>query len=224
VDYSPDTVLQIQRSGRDLRELTTLIFTHAHNDHFAPYELLYREANHVRMGGLPLLHVYGSAGVMDRLRDALEDAPHTTIEFEPPLEPFVERTAKDGTVILPLPAQHTGDPLLLKITRNGRSLFYGHDTGLLPEETIRALAGAPLDVALLDCTYGDAEFTGPGHMGIDDVLDTVKRLRGAGAAGPATQIVATHFSHNGGLMHAELEARFAGTGVQVAYDSMILKA
>lgn len=222
VDYSADTVSQMQRLGRDLHSITSLIFTHSHHDHFAPYELLYREANHVTVGGLPPLHLYGSAGVMRLLSEALADSPNQTIVFEKPLEPLVEVAAEDGTVILPLPAQHSGDPLLLRLTRGGRSVFYGHDTGPLPEETVSGLAGVPLDVVLLDCTYGGVPSNGPGHMGIDDVIATADRLRAAGALHDGTKVVATHFSHNGRLLHAELESRFSASGIAVAYDGMSL--
>jgi len=221
IDFGPDTFGQVQRLGLDLRSLTTLIFTHSHNDHFAPLELLYRESGFVTQGGLPTLHVYGSEGVLSRLEAAYADTTYSTFTLEPPLQPFVEVTTEDGTDILPLPARHSSDALLLRIRRNGSSMLQGHDTGKFPDETVAALAEANLDLVLLDCTYGPG--SGAGHMGIDDVLDTVERLRRVNAVHEQTQIVATHFSHNGGLLHEELQDRFSPHGVDVAYDGLVLE-
>jgi phosphoribosyl 1,2-cyclic phosphate phosphodiesterase len=221
VDFGPDTFAQIQGLGLDLTGLTTMIFTHSHEDHFSPYELLYRESNHVVIGGLPIMNVYGSEGVMARLNSAYTGRTYNTFTLEPPLRPFVEVTTPDGTKILPLPADHTGDPFLLRVTRNGSSVLHGHDTGPIPEETISALAGSNLDVVLLDCTYGGGPTYGS-HMGIKDVLDSVERLNKVGALHDKTQIIATHFSHNGGLLHEELEARFSPHGIHVAFDGQVL--
>lgn len=37
------------------------------------------------------------------------------------------------------------------------------------------------------------------------------------------QVVATHFSHNMGLMHEDLEQLFKSSGILVAYDGMVLQ-
>jgi len=47
-----------------------------------------------------------------------------------------------------------------------------------------------------------------------------ERMLAEGMATPETRFIATHFSHNGGLLHAELEERLCPAGFQVAYDGM----
>ena len=222
VDFNADTLMQMQRAGRDLASLSTLIFTHAHNDHCTPAELQYRGPWFILQKPPPLLHVYGSAEVMADVRGGLDDPDALRLELHPPLEPFRAVTTPDGTEILPLPAAHAPGTLLLRLTRAGRRLFYGHDSGTYPDETIAALAGTPLDMALLDCTYGPQPHEYKGHLGIDGVLQMVERLRAVGAVTDRTQLVATHFSHNGGLRHDDLAARFAPHPVSVAYDGMIV--
>jgi len=220
IDFGPDTLGQVQRLNLDLRSITTLIFTHSHNDHFAPLELLYRESSYVTVGELPTMYVYGSEGVISKLKAAYVDAPYATFVLEPPLQAFEEVTTQDGTNILPLPAMHSGDAFLLRISRNGSTMLQGHDTGRFPDETVSALRGVGLDIVLLDCTYGPG--SGGGHMGIADVLETAERLRSVGAVHENTQVVATHFSHNGGLLHDELLSRFSSHGIQVSYDGLVL--
>jgi len=225
VDFGPDTLMQMQREGRDLSRLTTLVFTHGHPDHFAPAELEYRGRKYVAQGeDLPTLHVYANEDVGLMLS---QDYPYPDewadkrLEIHAPLVPFQSVTTHAGDEILPLPAAHSRAALLLRLSRNGRHVLYGHDSGPFPEETVRALAHVPLDIALMDCTYGQGESSGH-HMGISGVLDTVRRLQAVGAVTDRTQVVATHFSHNGGLGHDELVARLAPHGIQTAYDGLTL--
>jgi phosphoribosyl 1,2-cyclic phosphate phosphodiesterase len=55
-------------------------------------------------------------------------------------------------------------------------------------------------------------------MTISQNLQVRERLLGMGSADANTIFVAAHFSHNGLLMHEEIEARFAPAGVHVAFD------
>ena len=223
VDFNADTLMQLQQAGRDLTRLTTLIFTHAHNDHCAPVELQYRGPWFVVNPRPPSLHVFGSAEVMEEVRAALDDPDDLGLELHPPLRAFQNVTTPDGTEIFPLPAAHIPGTLLLRLTRQGRHLLYGHDSGTYPEETIRALEGTPLDAALFDCTYGPQPHDYKGHLGIEGVLQTIERLRAVGAVTEQTKLIATHFSHNGGMLHDDLVATFAPRGVAVSYDGMVVK-
>ncbi len=225
IDFGPDTLMQMQREGRDLSRLTTLVFTHGHDDHFAPAELQYRGRMFVTQGEkLPSLHIYANADVGNMLS---MDYPYPDewadkrLEIHAPLARFQSVTTHAGDEILPLPAAHSRDALLLRLSRGGRHVLYGHDSGPFPQETVQALAGVPLSIALMDCTYGGGEASGS-HMGIPGVLDTVGRLQAVGAVTQTTQIVATHFSHNCGLGHDALVARLAPHGVQAAFDGLTL--
>ncbi len=225
VDFGPDTLMQMQREGRDLSRLTTLVFTHGHDDHFAPPELQYRGRMFLPDSEeMPMLHVYANADVCALLAQEYsfpEAGNQMRLELHAPLLPFQAVTTQAGDEILPLPAAHARGALLLRLSRGGRHVLYGHDSGPFPEETVQALADVPLHVALIDCNYGGGEVY-DNHMGIQGVLDTVRRLQVVGAVTEQTQIVATHFSHNGGLDHEALVARLAPHGVQAAFDGMIL--
>jgi len=222
VDFGPDTSSQMQREGRDLWAVTTLIFTHGHDDHFTPAELQYRKPMFVA-GDLPAtLHVYGSAEVMDALRAAYVDAEEIGAEFHAPLTPLAPVVTSDGTEILPLPATHVPGTLLLRLTRNGKSVFYGHDTGEIPEETVRALSGSPLDLAIFDCTYGATDHESVVHMGLAAVVRTIERLRKVGAVTDKTRLMGTHISHHSGLLHEPLEERLRPHGIDLAYDGLTI--
>jgi phosphoribosyl 1,2-cyclic phosphate phosphodiesterase len=147
------------------------------------------------------------------------------LNLRPALEPLVPITTPTGDTILPLPADHAPGSLLLRITRGDKTLFYGHDSGLYPEPTLAALAEGPtLDIAVFDCTNGGLETSNRGHMGVSGVVRMVEELRGRGAITEKTRLVATHFSHNGGLLHEELVEAFLPHGIAVAFDGMVVRA
>ena len=84
------------------------------------------------------------------------------------------------------------------------------------------LAGKHLDFVMLDCTNGP-EAEGTNHMGFPDDVEMRDRLRAIGCVDEKTQLVITHFSHNGKLLHEELEALAAPEGFRVAYDGAIFE-
>ena len=140
------------------------------------------------------------------------------------LEPLKPVTTPTGDTVLPMPADHAPGALVLRITRNGKNIFYGHDSGFYPEATLDALSdGTPLDIALMDCTNGGQPTTNRGHMGVSGVIQMTEELRQRGAITDATRVIATHFSHNGGLLHEELVRAFLPHGIEVAFDGMVVR-
>jgi len=219
IDFGPDTYMQALQQGIDLTRLEHLIVTHAHGDHFAPGDLALRGT--VYAHGLEHdLTVWAGDQALAMARQALavERTTGVVLRRVRPFEPF----AAGDFRITPLLADH--NPLetcyLYLIERGGRRLLWGLDTDLFPEETWAYLANrSPLHAVVLDCTNGPLTFRG-GHMGIGEVVAVRRRMLARGIATPETRFVATHFSHNGGLLHAELEERLCPEGFAVAYDGM----
>ncbi len=229
IDHSADTVLHMQRCRRSLASLRTLVFTHQHSDHILPQELRWIAPPFTRTPPAQPIAVYGNQQVLALLRDefalSTQAAQYADLHL---LEPLQRVTTPDGDEILPLPADHVEGALLLCITRSaargGKTLFYGHDSGFYPPATLDALgAGRPLDIALLDCTNGGQTTNNRGHMGVDGVAQMTEELRRRGAVTDATRVIATHFSHNGGLLHEELVRAFLPHGVEVAFDGMLVR-
>jgi phosphoribosyl 1,2-cyclic phosphate phosphodiesterase len=57
-------------------------------------------------------------------------------------------------------------------------------------------------------------------MGIPDVLDTKNQLLNLQCIDDSTPLVITHFSHNGHLLHDEIENIVAPYNITVAYDGL----
>src|SRR5262249_18702639 len=154
IDFSPDTVVQMQRSRRSLRAVRTILFTHEHSDHLAVAELQWMTAPFTNTPPVAPVQVFGNHRVLEQIRSEAAPAVLRCIEIQL-LEPGKPVTTRDGDVVLPLPADHCPDAFVLRITRSstrgGQSIFYGHDSGPYPRATLEALAdGMRLDVALVD--------------------------------------------------------------------------
>lgn len=226
IDLSADTVVQMQRAQRSLAGLKTLVFSHQHSDHISPSELNWMVSPFTQTPPAQPIAVYGNQQVLAILREKLADSPKLAPLLELHLlEPFQAVTTPDGDQITPLPADHVEGALLLRLTRSaergGKTLFYGHDSGFYPAATLDALeAGPTLDIVLLDCTSGGRPMDNRNHMNCDGVVQMTDELRRRGVVTETTRVIATHFSHNGGLLHEELGQRFAPHGIAVAFDGM----
>jgi phosphoribosyl 1,2-cyclic phosphate phosphodiesterase len=222
IDHSPDTVIHAWQ--RSLAKVRSIVFTHEHPDHLFAIELKRTMNLPPKLPPQPPIAVYGNEFVLKKITEAFKDAAAFRLDLQPALKALEPVMLKDGlTTILPLPATHCDGALLFRITRGGKSLFYGHDSGVYSEPTLDALGSTgPLDLALLDCTHTtrtDLEFKH--HMSIGKLLEMVDQLRRRGAVTDKTRLIATHFSpHSGATSHEELVRLLMPHGVEVAFDGM----
>lgn len=223
IDFNADTVLHLQRAGRSLARVRTILFTHQHSDHIIPAELAWSAPPFTNTPPAEPIAVYGNEEVIGMLREYFPEPARKNLDLRL-LEPHVPVTTPTGDTILPLPADHAPGALVLRVTRGGRNLFYGHDSGLYPDATLDSLTeGSPLDIALFDCTYGGQTSGNRGHMGVDGVVRMADELRRRGPITEHTRVIATHFSHNGGLLHEELAHAFLPHRIEVAFDGMVVR-
>jgi phosphoribosyl 1,2-cyclic phosphate phosphodiesterase len=225
IDFGPDTVAQMVRTGRDLHDVKTIVFTHQHSDHIVPSELEWMSGPFTNTPPEEPIDIFGNTVVYEMVSSAFDNLLGHNIALKPALQPHVPIVTKTSDTILPLPAEHVEKALVLRITRGEKTLFWGHDSGLYPTDTLDALqAGPTLDIAVFDTTYGGEKTSNRGHMGVDGVIQMVEELRQRGAITDKTKCIATHFSHNGGLMHEELVETFLPHRIMVAFDGMIVRA
>jgi phosphoribosyl 1,2-cyclic phosphate phosphodiesterase len=227
IDFCPDTLVQMQRTGRHLANIKTLVFTHQHSDHVAPPELSWAFRPY---SATPpeKIDVYAPAPVIEKLDNAFSSHAHKD-QFAAAFElhlltPHEPVTTAQGDRILALPADHVAGATVLVITRGDKTIFYGHDSGLYPEETLDGLEkNGAVDMALMDCTSGSLVQYNRGHMSVSGVEQMRDELKKRGVITEKTRVVATHFSHNGKWLHEELMAHFTPRNIDVAYDGMTLE-
>lgn len=225
IDYPADTYLHSLTYDMNLPEITQLIITHSHSDHFYPEEL------EMRMEWFaepvpPLLHIYGNEMVERRMKQELPNTERVmkTMEFHR-AHPFTAIEAGNYQVT-PLPALHDKkeECLIYAIRRDGKALLYGNDTGIFPEATWEWLgkSGLRFDLVSLDCTTMMHK-EGSNHMGLADCVEVKSRLLEIGAADEKTTFVVNHFSHNGDWTHEQMTANAEKEDFLASYDGMTVE-
>ena len=223
VDFSSDTFDHMRTGGLDLTRIRTILFTHAHPDHFYPEDLVRLAPHYAMPDDRPGIDVYGSETIARRI--AAQGGPkpgdYLRMHVIRPMESF----STGGCDVRALPAQHDSkqDCFLYRIRKEGKTLLYAHDTAYFSEETWEALSGEHLDCVVLDCTCCAKPSHFDGHMGFPENLKVKERLYSMGAADANTLFVATHFVHSDNPIREELEAVMAPHGFIAAYDGMELE-
>lgn len=225
IDFPPDTYTHALNYGLRLGQIQHLLITHSHMDHFFPVELIHRH-EHFGHNAKGMLHVYGNEAVEKAFYDAvlidrfkvhpLDDS----VKFIR-LEPFADFTA-EGYHIIPLPADHDKREtcLVYIIEKDGTCLLYGHDTGLnMSQEAWDCIFDHKYQLISMDATMGKKQTAGY-HMGLPDDVEFARILEEKGCIDAETIRVVNHFSHNGEMLHADLEAFAAKHGMIAAYDGM----
>jgi len=223
IDLPPDTFCQAARFGLELSRLKHLFITHSHIDHFASHELELTRPPFAHDLADPPLVVYGNEAVVAATK-WLQSEAHAAVLQVRRVEPFVPVSA-DGLVFTPVLAEHAPPEQALNyvVTSPAGSLLYASDTGRYGPQTMEYLAGFRLDLVIAECTQGTSAAPAQHHLGWAAVLQLRDDLARAGALCSGARVVITHFSHNIGLLHDELEALAAPEGITVAYDGIGLE-
>jgi phosphoribosyl 1,2-cyclic phosphate phosphodiesterase len=232
IDLGPDLMAASTLHGRSLAGLRYCLQTHGHSDHLDPSHFLSRSPEY-GVPDAPRLHFYASAATARRAAQILQ------ADFAPAglLDPEVgerlnleihriealQSFAIGRYQVTAFPANHDPamDPLLYAIEADGRSIFYGTDTAILPEETWRAFHQYQqrFDVVILDHTYGPEE-PGTDHLSAQQFIEHVARMRAEDLLASNVRVLATHMAHAGNPVHPDLSEFAARHGYEAAYDGL----
>lgn len=140
------------------------------------------------------------------------------------LKPF-DSVTLDGVTVTALSAVHScPQSLIFAFEQDGRHLLYANDTGLFPQDTWAWLKNhVAFDVVSLDSTMGLPASTYTGHMTLEQNIQVRQRMIAEGSATEKTRFLCHHFSHNGKILHRELEALMGPKEFDIAYDGLILE-
>lgn len=231
IDLNPDLYAATLRFGLSLSGVRNAVITHAHSDHF-DRELMgcfTPICAHIAKQG-DQFHLWGSAYTASAWREYTSSMQMAEPELNEyvvfhELKPF-DTVTIEGVKVTALPGRHScPESLIYAMKQENARLFYGNDTGPLPEETWAWLAqqkGQPFTTVSLDSTMGYPENTYYGHMSLEQNIRTREKMLEIGAADERTRFICHHFSHNGLVLHRETEAFMQPHGFMVAYDGLTL--
>lgn len=220
IDMSPEWSYQLKRENMTAREITAVLFTHTHPDHFNVGEFVSRAAGFAKNVDFPL-HVFGNDCAIKGAFNALDGlhgdrfvfhllAPYLTYEYE-------------GYRITPVLANHARMELCYNylIEKDGSTFFYGLDSGWLPDTTFEFMKGRHIDLAVLECTYAfrEGEKTN-NHLNFNSLFAEVQKLRELGCLDDSSKIVASHVSHSAEMTHEELCKYLSEHGIITSFDGM----
>lgn len=235
IDLGPDLMAASMQHGVSLANMRYCLQTHEHSDHLDPSHLLSRSA-YCGVKDAPRLHYYASQKALNRAARILHAEEPGAGLLDPTIpeklnlnvcavEPF-QRFDVGPYQVLSLQANHAHETtaMLYLIERDGRVIFYGTDTGEMPEETWAALAnfGKPCDLVVLDHTFGYKK-RATTHLNAEQFVEQVARLREINLLNERSRVFATHFGHHSNPTHEELVAFAAQRGYEVAYDGLAIE-
>ncbi len=222
LDFGPDTYYHFTQYKIASTDIEHCLITHIHEDHLNEKELIYLNTNfgHSHDGYTFTLH--GSCDLAF-LQDEILKKAGEKLKLNM-VKPFVPFKAGEYTVTA-LKAWHgTENPFVYLITDGKKTLLYGNDSDIFPEESWEYLEKnkVHIDVAVLDCTNAnDPAITYRGHMGMIQNRECKQRLLEIGSADENTTFVLHHFSHNGkDCLYDDFKKIAEAEGFAVSYDSM----
>lgn len=230
VDFASDTYFHFLQAGKTMWDIENVLLTHSHSDHLTLEEFYSRYENTTASTAkYPKLKIYTSAGVIDMIRRTLEAKGaygkwfDTYFDFIP-MEYF-QPVQVGAYTVTPFPAEHAKPEkaFIFLIERDGKSVFYGNDTGVFGEEVDEWLEKNKkhIDLLSLDCTKGDNPFTYTSHMSMAEGRAITDRFIKRGVVDGNTRLIYTHFSHNCRMVYDELKVVAKEKyGFEVAYDGM----
>lgn len=226
VDLGPDAFWQSMEFDVDLAKLDAVFFTHSHEDHCNPTELLWHRP------GFSLvtrqLELFGDQAVIDKLTGSLEGRDVAKYKFNTTVLLPGQTIEFNGYQVTAVLANHAAPPEkpLNYIFRapDGTAALIGNDSGWWCDETWQTVAQHRLDIAIIEGTMG---LKNPDwdrcHLGVAASVRVRDRLAELGVLQEGAQVVVNHFSHNGGGSHQQLCDYFQPHGMHVGYDGLTLQ-
>ncbi len=233
IDLGPDAVSAAGKFGADFSKIRYLLQTHAHSDHFDPGHLITRHPDYAGFCVTPLSIVASSktlTAMNRKLRDEEPSADLFAVDFQKALGLSLTSLKHGQSVTLgeyEITALDSGhDPsqeaLIFRISKGNSAFLYGTDLLELSPSAWNILKEEPLDLAILDQTYGEGCNSG-GHLDAEQVAKIANRMRREGILKSGGQIYATHLSHEGNETHQTAEALASAKGYHIAFDGLLLR-
>lgn len=221
IDFPNDAFVHFQQYNLDFEKIKHLLITHNHSDHLVHYDLVIRTAGFAHPKDPSPLHIYVGEAGYKKIQTGCENALKQG-RLELHLLKEWESFECAGYKVTPVPAEHdyASSPFIFIIERDGKTLFYVNDTGVLPQTTYEKIKqlGVRFDYIATDCTMEFGTGRWWGHFCFEEVVEFVNKLKENGNLNENCQICINHFSHNSYHGHDFLVEQAGKLGYDVSFD------
>ena len=210
LDCGPHCPDSFRLAGYDTKNVTDIIVTHLHSDHFDPGNIAFIAKDH-------------PVKLWVREDAAVPEINNVTVVK---MKNYEKYAVGEDFCVTGLPANHDENafPRHLLIETGGKKIFYGMDGGWLLNKTYARLWNTHLDLCVLDGTCGDYE--GDYRMGEHNSIPMIRlmlpSLRTVGAIDDRTLIFISHLAPSLHKPHAETVRICEKDGIHVASDGLRL--
>ncbi len=221
MDFPTDTYLHVVNYDLPLTKIHSCLVTHSHADHLYEKDLLMRDERWTFLEDTTPLTMYVT-NVAEGKINAI-NCPQSRIVTKA-IKPY-ETIDVEGYKVTPLKANHDSgtDPVIFIIEKDGKSVFYGNDTGRLEDEVWEYLARTKpyFNFVNLDCTMGlnEKPDVAGGHMCLEECVELKDEFVKKGYANDNTLFYLTHLTHDCPL-YDEFQKEAEKYGMNVAYDNL----
>lgn len=228
IDFPADTYMHFLTHVVKSYNIKTCIITHSHSDHLYSDDAFCRLPPYAHVNSSEPLTFYSAKSGYKMLKNTFgkySETEHVHLREVTPFVPFIA----EGYGILPLEATHDkkSTPVLYVIEKDGKRLFYSHDSDLYSEKTWTALKeiGKPMNLVSLDCTDGCiTPRTYVGHMSLYTATEAREKMLKSGIADGNTVFVLNHFSHNAvNVVYDDFVKIAEKENFLVSYDGMTVE-
>lgn len=229
IDLPPDTYMHYLQFNIPLYKIKHCIITHSHSDHLYERDVVMRKTGfaNIKENYGPITFHSDKSGydmiksIVDKYDMKESDVVLKRVELYKPME-------MDGYSVTALRATHefAASPVLYIIEKDGKSIFYSHDTSLYCAETYNYLINRkkPLSLISLDCDEGCLEHISASHLSLWQCIDLKKQFLEDGIADENTIFVLNHFSHNAkDVVYEDFSKIAEKYGFLTSYDGMELE-
>ena len=226
IDMGADLFVACHTHNVDLMNVSSILVTHNHHDHFYPENLATRRIGFPDEKEKPLLTLVGPPSVMAKLSTVRMDERAAGLKRRPIL-PF-ETIQVDRYKVTAIRATHqhdVGDAVNYLIDDGQKKVLIASDTAVYREDVWPYLADKQLNYLIIECGVGVNEANQSGktrHLSVSGVRTMVKKMQEIDAIGPETEMIATHFIHKHCLSHHEMERILGQFNVKCAYDGLVV--
>ncbi len=225
IDMPPDNYLHMLQHKLELWKINDCLITHYHGDHLCTRDIALRRRGFSTIHDRKPYRIYADQVAYDRMAEFVAEQNITPEDVQIIKVGPGETFEAAGYTVTAIRATHdqTTTPLIYIIEKDGKSLLYAHDTGLLCQESMDVLKkwGKKLSMVSMDCTAGMLPIDYDGHMFLDRCVAFRQRLLDAGVADQNTLMYLNHFSHNGlNALYDDLLPFAHAQGFEVSYDGL----